>query len=419
MSSHWRKNISRRAILRGVGVSLSLPLLDAMFPRFVFAEDALHERRRFIAINIPLGFYGPNFFPQRDGRDYELSPYLKPAEDLRESFTVVSGTSHPEVDGGHSAEKSFLTAAPHPTSRNFKNTISLDQVIAASVGQQTRIASLCLGEQSMSWSANGLSIPAENSPSKTFERLFLVGTKQEVAAQHNRLHDGRSILDTVLEDAKSLERNISLADKTKLDQYFDAVRESEKRITKAELWSKTPKPVVDAEQPEAIDSSDFIRRFAAHLDVVKLALQTDSTRVVTLAGNNGSPVPPLKGVSEGYHGLSHHGQNPNMIKQLEIIDRATISTWLDFLRSLKSTNEGDSNLLDQTQILFGSNLGNASSHDTKNLPIILAGGGHRHGAHLAFAPAMNQPLATLFVTIMQRIGLETDRFASATGTLSI
>jgi hypothetical protein len=271
----------------------------------------------------------------------------------------------------------------------------------------------------MSWSANGVSIPAESSPTKLFAQLFLTSSEKEMAANQSRWQDGRSIMDTVLEDAKSMQRSISRADQQKLDQYLTAVRETELRIAKAESWSKTPKPKVDVPQPPDIDGNDFVRRFSAHLEIVRLALQTDSTRVITLGGNGGSNVPPLQGVSEGYHNLTHHGKNPNMIKQLEIIDQATINAWIDFVRSLKQTGEGDSNLLHQTQVLMGSNLGNASSHATQNLPIVLAGGAHKHGAHLAFDQQKNYPLSNLFVTIMQQMGIPADRFASSNGSLTI
>jgi hypothetical protein len=378
---------------------------------------AVASPRRFVGINIPLGFLPENFFPRNTGVNYGLSSYLQPGEALRKDFTVFSGVSHPGVDGGHSAEKSFLTAAIHPGSRNFRNSISLDQFIASRIGDKTRFSSLTLGDHSLSWSANGVSVPTEKSPAKAFARLFLSGTPREMEAQRRELEEGRSVMDVVMADARSLERSVSAADRHKLDQYFTAVRETEQRLVKAEAWSTTPKPVVSAKPAGKIDGEDLIGMFRAQFDVIRLALETDSTRVVALGGTGYGLVPSIKGVELGYHGLSHHGKNPDMIRQLELIERATMQAFFDFLGQLKQSPDGESNLLEKTQILFGSNLGNASGHLTKNLPIILAGGGFQHGQHLAFDERNNYPLPNLFVSILQRLGIEASSFASSTGTM--
>ena len=406
------KMINRRDFLRGSGVALMLPLLEAR------GATAANVPKRMVAINFPLGFHGPNFFPEGTGRNYELSDYLQPATALRNDFTIVSGTSHPDVDGGHSAEKSFLTAAPHPGSRSFKNTISLDQFVAQRLGGSTRYASLTIGDHGMSWSPNGVAVPHESSPSAVFAKLFLSGTPKEIAAQKVHLQDGRSILDVVLEVANRMAAKAGKLDREKLDQYFTAVRETEKNLIKAEKWHGTPKPKVDAQQPEQFASADIVGRLRAHFEIVRLALMTDSTRVIALGGNGGSQVLPIKGVSLGYHELTHHGKNPEMIQQLELIDRETMKTWADFLTNLKETPEGEGNLLGNTQVLLGSNLGNASGHLTTNLPIILAGGGFKHGQHLAFDKINNAPLPNLFVSMLQGLGLEVDKFASGTGTLT-
>ena len=412
-------HISRRAFLRGAGVCLALPLLEAMLPSRSKGAGtaAVTSPRRLVAINIPLGFMPEKFFPAQAGAGYAMSEYLAPAASLRGDFTVFSGVSHPGVDGGHSAEKSFLTAAHSPGARTFRNTISLDQFIARQCGDKTRFASLTLGDHSLSWSANGVAIPAEPSPAKTFARLFLSGTVQEIAAQERELQDGRSIMDTVLDDAKSMERSVSAADRAKLDQFFTAVRETEQRLVKTEAWSHTPKPKVAAKQPGPLNAADLVGTFRAQFDVIRLALETDSTRVVTLGGTGYGIVPLIKGVELGYHGLSHHGKNPDMMRQLELIERATLQAFVDFLTSLKQSTSGGASLLDQTQILLGSNLGNASGHLTTNLPVILAGGGFKHGQHLAFDQRNNYPLPNLFVSMLQRMGIETDNFASSTGTM--
>ncbi|CAN5907341.1 DUF1552 domain-containing protein [soil metagenome] len=411
--------LSRRTFLRGTGVSLALPLLEAMLPSRIRAAGTVNiaAPRRIVAINIPLGFIPEKFFPTQSGINYALSDYLAPAEALRSDFTLFSGVSHPGVDGGHSAEKSFLTAAPHPGARTFKNSISLDQFIAQQIGDKTRFASLTLGDHSLSWSANGVNIPAESSPAKAFARLFLSGTKAEIANQQRDLEDGRSIMDTVLDDAKSMERKVSAADRSKLDQFFTAVRETEQRLVKAQAWSQTPKPTVNVKAPGPFNAADLVGTFRAHFDIIRLALETDSTRIVALGGTGYGLVPQIKGVALGYHGLSHHGKNPEMMQQLELIERATLAAFFDFLTALKTSKDGEHTLLDQTQVLLGSNLGNASGHLTTNLPALLAGGGYKHGQHLAFDPKDNHPLPHLFVSMLQRIGLETDKFAATTGTM--
>jgi hypothetical protein len=410
--------LSRRTFLRGAGVCLGLPLLEAMLPARIRAAKTANvtSPRRFVAINIPLGFIPEKFFPTETGFNYALSEYLKPGEALRNDFTVLSGTSHPGVDGGHSAEKSFLTAAPSPGARTFKNTISLDQFMAKQVGEHTRFASLTLGEP-LSWSANGVAIPSERSPAKTFARLFLAGSPKEVAAQERDLEDGRSIMDTVLDDARAMERSVSAADRSKLDQFFTSVRETELRLVKAQAWSKTPKPTVKAQPPGPIKDGDIPGLFQAQFDVIRLAFETDSTRIATFSGSGFGLVPLIKGVDLGYHGLSHHGKNPDMMGQLELVDRATLQVFFDFLTSLKASVDGGGNLLDRTQVFLGSNLGNANAHTTTNLPVILAGGGFKLGQHLGFDAKNNYPLPNLFVSMLQRMGIEADKFTGATGTM--
>jgi hypothetical protein len=403
-------DVTRRGFLRGMGVVLALPALEALGAPPV-------APKRMVAINIPLGFYPPNFFPEQAGRGYAPSPYLRMAGALKDEMTVISGTSHPECDGGHDTEKTFLTAAPHPGSRSFRNTISLDQKVAKVIGKETRYASLSLGDHSLAWTANGVSIPMINRPEDAFAKLFLQGSPQDVAAQKQRLQDGRSIMDAVLEDARGMEGRASVADREKLDQYFSAVRETELSLTKAGTWVETPKPVVKENPPPRLKDEDVTGRLRGHYQVIRLALVTDTCRVLTLGGNSGGLVPPLRGVDTSYHGLSHHGKNPQMIAQLELVDRDTIQGWVEFLTALKETPDGDSHLLANTQVLMGSNLGNANGHLTVNLPIVLAGGPWKHGQHLAFDPAMNYPLARLFVSMMQGLGLEVESFASGAGTM--
>ncbi len=373
-----------------------------------------------VAINLGLGLLQENYLPAKTGRDFELTQYLDVVKDYRSQFTVISGTSHPNVDGGHHAERSFLTAAPHPGSPSFKNSISMDQIAAAKIGLRTRYASLVLGtgNTGLSWSHGGVEIPSISSPSAVFTKMFLEGSTSEKASVKRWLHEGRSILDLTAGNARSMERTLGARDREKLDQYFTAVRETEQRLHKAEEWEHKPKPKVDATIPTDIESlSDVVGRTQLLYDVIHLALQSDSTRIVTLNQTVPPGVPPVEGVTQGYHNLTHHGRDPGKITELTLVEMEQMKAFRDFLAKLHSTSEGAGTLLDSTMVLLGSNLGNASSHSNENLPIVLAGGGFKHGQHLPFSQTKNAPLANLFVTMLQRLGVETDQFASSTGSM--
>ncbi len=406
--------------LRGSGVAMALPLLEAMVPAGARAKSVLTEKRRMVTMCQGLGMHGPHLFPEQAGRDFKSTPYLDSIKEFRGQYTIFSGTSHPEVDGGHSAEKSFLTAAPHPGSNSFKNSISLDQYAVEKLMPDTRFSYLCIsaGSFGLSWTRSGVRIPADSRSSQIFSRLFVDGTKDEVAQQVRRLKDGQSIMDTVRREAKKLQGRVGGADREKLDQYFTSVRELEQRLFKAEDWAYKPKPVVEMKPPRDVTNrADFVSKQKNHYDLVHLALKTDSTRIVTLHLGGNNLVPPIEGVSMDWHNLSHHGRDQEKIDQLKIIELEEMRLFAEFLGKLRDSKEGDSNLLNRTMVLLGSNLGNASSHNNKNLPILLAGGGFNHGQHLAFDEKDNAPLCNLFVSMLQRLGVETDKFGSSSGPI--
>ncbi len=410
------QQLPRRTFLRGAGVALALPALDCMNPAMGAGGDS--TARRMVAINFELSFHPPNLMPTQPGRDYELTPYLKPLSDLRKDFTVISGTSHPDVDGGHAASKSWLTGAPHPGAANFKNSISIDQLAAKQIGLQTRFASLALGGGGISVSSQGVKILGNSSPSRLFSDMFLDARPDQKAQQIERLREGQSVLDTVLESARKMQRRVGRRDQRKLDEYFSAVREAEQQLQKSEQWQHKPKPDVDAQPPrDILDQNDIINRARRLYDVIYLALLTDSTRLITYTVGDSNSVANLPGVSMNYHDLSHHGKDPEKLKQLAIVELAHMSIYGDFLRRLKETDEGDANLLERTTVLLGSHM-HSGNHDNRNLPIILAGGGFKHGQHLAYDPDNNYPLANLYVSILQRLGVGVDRFASSTGTMT-
>ena len=262
-------------------------------------------------------------------------------------------------------------------------------------------------------------IPPQSSPSRLFAQLFIDDSKKERERQAGRVRQGRSIMDLVGEDAKSLARELGFGDRERLKAYFESVRELEKRMAANERWAKLPKPKVQAKRPVDIGNrSDLIGRQAMMLSVIRLALETDSSRYISFHIPGAGGVIPIQGVDEGYHGLSHHGRDEEKLAQLALIELELMKAWGTFLRDLQSTEEADGNLLDHTAIFMTSNLGNSSNHDNRNMPVLLAGGGFRHGQHLAFDQKNNYPLPNLYVSILQRMGMEVDQFATSTGTLT-
>jgi hypothetical protein len=408
---------------------MSLPFLDAMQPataRAVSSSPAPAAKpRRVFGICNNLGLRPDLFFPTDAGRGYAASPYLKLLEAHRADFTVISGVSHPNVDGGHPADISFLTAAPHPASSSFRNTISLDQHIAERIGTLTRFPSLTLAvngaARSLSWTGSGVAIPPEERASEVFNQLFLQGTPEQVQAQIHRLDTGRSILDAVADQAKSLERNVGARDRSRLEQYFTSVRELEHRLRESREWERKPKPVVKVAAPsEPAGPAQYMDKVKALYDLARLGFETDSTRAITLMLNSvATPVVTLPGetITDSYHNLSHHGKAEEKLAQLKVLDEWHMKLLANLFSDLKAVSEDGENLLDRTMILYGSNLGDANAHSTTNLPTLFAGGGFRHGQHLAFDRAQNYPLPNLFVSVLQRMGLEEDKFASSTGAM--
>jgi len=428
-----QNTITRRKFLRGAGIVLALPMLEAMTPAFAAVKKLSAtatpggKPRRLFGICNNLGVLPDQFFPKTHGRDYQLSPYLEILKEYQNDFTVFSGVSHPDVDGGHPADNCFLTAAPHPGSGGFRNTISLDQYIAERIGHLTRFPSLTLGvnvqqgQRSLSWTASGVLIPCEEKASDVFRRMFIQGSKSEVDAQMRKLDLGQSILDAVAGQAKDLQRNLGPRDRDRLDQYFTSVRDLEQRMQMSREWERKPKPKVAASVPlDPASPKAYMEKVKLMYDMARLAFETDSTRSVTLLLDSvNSPAIDIDDVkiTDGYHNLSHHGKSAAKIAQLKAIDEWHMKLLAKLFGDLKSVHEDGESLLDRTMIVYGSNLGNANTHVTTNLPVIFAGGGFRHGQHLAFDTEHNYPLPNLFVSMLQRMGLETDRFATATGTM--
>jgi hypothetical protein len=410
----------RRTFLRAAGITLGLPMLESFG-----AASGQPSPRRMIAINQDLGFIPKLFFPSGEGRNYELSSYLEKIADHRDQFTVFSGLSHPGVDGGHRADKSFLTAAPHPGRASFSNSISLDQLIANEVGHETRFRSLSLSindSKSLSYTQAGVEIPTIKSASALYKKMFLQGDEKAMQAQVERLRRRGSILDVVMGQSKDLNKRVTAADRERIDQFETAVRSLELRLTEAQAWETRPKPKVDAQMPDyPSDKKQFFEMIRMMNDMSRLALQTDSTRVITLfLGSMRTPGVVFGNgrTIGGYHNISHHGKDEAKLKQLAEIEIGQMELLNELLQGLKDVEEADGTLLDHAMVLYGCHMGDANIHNNKNLPVILAGGGFKHGQHLAFNEDNNAPLANLYVNMLENMGLEQTKFASSTGTLT-
>ncbi|MFN3151537.1 DUF1552 domain-containing protein [Bremerella sp.] len=421
---HFSKRIAipRRSFLKSAGACLALPYLDAMRPAFSAEKDYVTPKRM-VAINVDLGFMQERFFPKDVGRDYTLSPYLKPLEDLKDKFTVFSGLHHPGTGGLHDADVCFLTAATHPTRPGFKNTLSLDQRVAQEVGHLTRFPSLSLrvgpGSKSLSYTADGVAIPAIERPSVVYRMLFTEGSKEQIRQQVQRLQDGRSLMDQFSHEIQSLSRSVGSADKQRLQQYFDSIRELEKRLEIQEAWSHRPKPTTAEPVPtDNTSPGGLIPKTRMLFDMARLALETDSTRSITILINEDfNPTVDLPGVSAPHHALTHQVSQKESAEELALIETAQMKCLGDFLRDLSAVRESGVSLLDTTMVLQGSNIGNAARHDGSNLPVVLAGGSFKHEGHLAFDQKHNKPLANVFVSMLQSMGIEDESFASSTGTI--
>jgi hypothetical protein len=419
--------ISRRHFLRSAGICLSLPPLESLGQ--AESSKSIAAPKRFIGINNTLGFHLPNFVPTQSGPDYALSPYLQHLAKHRQSFTVLTGLMHTGVDGGHSAERSFLSGAPHPGTASFKNTVSIDQLIADRCVGQTRLPFLNMRTSSdagLSQSVNvrGQVIPAQEDPRQIFASMCFSGDAKDAERVIADLANDHSVLDHVQEDTRRLLGRATTADRDRLDEFFTSLRSVETRLQQQEIWAAKPKPNEHYAWPAKMPPVSNITELGKILlDMAAIAFRVDATRSVALKLFGTGARPSLKGVEDSYHGLSHHGQDDKKIAQLAIIEAEIMKTLAGFLDQLAEAKNADgSRLLDSATVLFGSSMGNASSHNNSNLPMLVAGGGFRsHGQHLAFDPASgkNPSLSNLYLNLLQHHGVEAERFAASTGLLEI
>lgn len=423
---------NRRFFLRASGISLALPLLDSLGGRAFgqnsavgsLAGEVAGDTRpmRMVCIGNLLGFYPEAFFPKTTGTSYKLPESTEALEAHKKDLTIFSALDH-GVKGGHFAMSSFLSGVRVSDAKGMpEGNITIDQRAAESVGGVTRFPSLTLGSESglhggclMSWTRSGTRVPTISTPRELFRKLFVSEDAKDLKMSLDRLDLKDSILDAVQVDAKSLERYLGKRDKEKLDEYFTSVRDVEKQIELRRKWAHIPKPDPKIKEPT---NKDFVSDLPVMYDLVALALQTDSTRIATLeiGGDFEASAFDLK---SGYHSLSHHGMREESIKALIKMERYQVEQFARFLAKLKSIEDGIGTLLDHSMVLFGSGMGNANSHTNTNLPIVLAGGQFKHGEHKAFPEKGlgRQSLCNLYLSMLNRFGVEVDKFGTSTGTL--
>ena len=418
-----RDFLHRRRFLQGLGGSfLALPLLEADSPRGGFVPP-----RRITATGIFYGLVPQHFHPAKTGAGFEAPVLLQPLEPFRKEYTVFSGLDH-NLSGGHNATKYFLSGIPVTQARAYdEGNISLDQKAAQFVGGQTRFPSLVLdahsgNEHTLSWTRNANTVQSVRSLDQLYQMLFRKDTGAIRNQAERTLADRESILDLARDQAQAFQKGLGKADSEKLDQYFTSVRDLEVRIEQSRLWLDKDKPSTDFALPRTADSLTLKDRTPLFYDLMVLALQTDSTRAITLAFTElGKQSGGLTGVTRGYHTLSHHGQVQDAIDELTLIEQFHASQFARFLGKLKAVREPNGQtLLDNTMALFGSGMSNANSHSNRDLPVVLAGGGFQHGEHKHYARHGRQstPLCNLYLSMLQNFGLEIDRFNTSTGTLA-
>lgn len=420
----------RRFVLRSVASSLALPSLSSLASKSAAAGSAVLATsgagvgaRRFVAIGNLLGFQQNQFFPEREGKDFEATTLLKPLQDLRDQITVYRGLDH-GIRGGHFAVHTFLSGVLHHESKHRPDgNVTIDQFIADEVGKQTRFPSLTVGSEGgihggcqLSWTRSGIRVPPITGPAELFEKLFVSESPERRASQVRANTLQASILDTVLEEAGDLSKRVNREDKVKLDEYFSSIRDVEHRLQARERWVDQPKPDAPFDKPADRNTVDDLPLL---YELIALALQTDSTRVATLE-IGGSFLPQNLGIEKSYHSLSHHGNDDEAIAHLITLETYQLQQFGKFLSRLAAIKDGEQSLLDSTAVLFGSGMGNGNSHTNSDLPIVLAGGGYGSGEFKkATSSGLGKvPFCNLLLNIAQGMGIRESSFGTSTGTYS-
>jgi hypothetical protein len=412
--------LNRRTFLRGSGVAIALPILEAMSPITRAASGTKRPVKRFVCLSNNYGVYQKTFFPDpaQSGSNYEIPETLKALEKHRSDITLFSNLDH-GFTGGHQGVPVLLSGVRPVLAHNYaEGNISLDQKLAEHNGAATRFPSMTLGCREgnlLSFTRTGVQVPSVDLRA-AYRAMFLDDSSEQKRTAEENFKRHNSILDVVLDQANSLNKQLGKQDQEKLEEYFDSVRTLEKKIVQQEPWINRPKPKTVVPEPNPGNGTE--EQLKATIELIALALQTDSTRAITLSSGfvNGD-----FGLQGGYHGFSHHGERPELVAALKKIEGFQISMMAYLIQLLKAQPDtiNGGTLFDHTSILYGCGMA-AGTHQTKNLPLVLAGGGFKHGEHKVYPEPDHKrvPAANLLVSILQNAGLEIDRFGSSTGSLT-
>ena len=436
------KSLSRRTVLRGLGATLALPLLDSMVPALSRAATKAPVRLGFVYH--PTGMIMEQYTPAAEGSGFAFTPTLKPLEAYRDRLNVFTGLAQMngralgDGPGDHAREGATWLTGVHPkrSETDIRCGVSADQLAARELGKQTQLASLevsleppsfagtcdqnysCAYTNTVSWRSETLPMPMETSPRALFERLFGEGESTDPAARRAALKEQRSLLDYVTGSIDRLETKLGSSDRNKLSEYLEAIRDIERRIQKAELQSAEMK-LPEMQRPSSIPET-FEEQAKLMTDLQIMAWQTDMTRVLTFmyghAGSNRSY--RAIGIADGHHSISHHQNDPEKIAKVAKIDQHLFSTFSYFVERLKATPDGDGSLLDHSLVLYGSSLSDANVHMHHNLPTLVVGGGGgmKGGRHLKYKEGT--PLNNLFLTMLNKAGVPAESFGDSTGELT-
>jgi hypothetical protein len=412
----------RRHFLKSVGgAALTYPWFSPLALR---GAEAVKAPRRLVCIGLDFGLRPEMFFPNGEGTAFELTPMLKSLERWRQRMTIFSQLEHPGVQGGHYGVHAFLSGVRREQAGGFsEGCVSLDQLVEEECGGLTRFPSLCLGVgggDAISWTRSGIAIPKLEDPAAVFDLLFRPGDQATGNQRRAKFSENESVVDLIYRDAKRVAPNLDRWDRDKMEEFMESVRQFERSNRTSAAWFDRPLPSTSGSRPSWNNNGcmDLVR---ANFEVAALALQSDATRIITLNIGGGLPVTRIPGINRGYHDLSHSGKDEEKLRQLRIIETALVEEFDHFLGRLATMKDiGGGNLLDNTAVVFGSGMGNASSHANTNLPLLLAGGGFKHGRHLLFPKHGRQqtPLCDLYVTLLQQMGIERAKFGTSTGNLN-
>lgn len=416
---------NRRSFLRGLGVAIALPAFESLYAATNGSDSAA---KRFVCVSPSYGMNPDGFFPEQTGTDYAMPLLLKPLEPHRQDLTVFTNLDHPGVGGGHGCSQTLLNGFELKDTKDRPQRLqSLDQFLAGHLGQATRFPSLLLGGSGISWSRAGIKLPTDGDPARIFAKLFVDDNTKTKQQTQKFLDEDASILDVVRQDAKRLNMRLAKADQAKLDQFLTSIRGVEIKLKRQADWIDVAKPKASDDVIRGGDDDDTIvdlqypYNTSVMYDLMVLALQTNSTNVICYGHPGGNRLFPFDGITLGYHSLTHHGKRPELLKELAIIETFYAAQFSRFLQKLKETPDSNGqSLLESTVVMFGSGMGNASAHSSRNLPIMIAGGGLKNGSHHRFKRngRDGRPLSDLFVTILQQLAVEREKFSTSTSNLN-